>query len=64
MGKYGLNHIPKTLPRRSGSSIMHYENAGNLCHKFQINAIGPLTDSSEHRRVMPNAKQKPWPSTK
>lgn len=60
VGKYGLNQIPKTLPIKSGSSNLHYENAGNLWHKFQTNAIGPFTDFGEHRRVMPNAKQKLW----
>lgn len=35
---------------------MHDENAGNLCHKFHMNATGPFTNFGEHSRVtqMPN----------
>lgn len=39
---------------------MHNENAGNSCHKFQMNAIGLFTDFSEHRSLTPNVKQTPW----
>lgn len=40
VGKYGLNHSPKPLPSKSVSAIVGLETAWNLCHKFQMNAIG------------------------
>lgn len=55
--------FPRHCPGNLGLALCTMKML-DLCHKFQINAIGPLTDFGEHRRVTPNVKQKPWPSTK
>lgn len=60
--KYGLNHIPRYRPVNLGLAL-YSKNPGNLCHKFQMNEVGPFTDFGEHR-IMPNANQKPWLYTK